>query len=402
VPTRTEAPLQTARDADPATPRGWRERWQHWRDARLASASFRRWASAFPLTRPIARRRAQGLFDLMAGFVYTQVLLACVQLRVFDQLDEGPLSLAELAHRAGMPEDAMQRLLDAAVSIDLLEHRAAGRYGLGPLGAPLVDDEAIGAMVRHHAVLYADLRDPVALLRAGSGDRLSAGHGPAGAAMARYWPYADGQTPGQLTDEQVAEYSALMSASHPLVAEEVVAVYPFHRHRRLLDVGGGEGRFLTHVAAVAPQLPLMLFDLPPVAERARLRLGSAGLAARATTHGGDFLRDPLPRGADLVTLVRVLFDHPDERALAILRAVRQALPAGGTVLVAEPMAGVPGAERMGDAYYSFYLLAMGRGRARTAARHAELLLAAGFERPTVVPTRMALQVSVIVATSPGP
>lgn len=384
------------------SPRGWRERWQRWRDARLASAAFRRWASAFPLTRPIARRRAQALFDLMAGFVYSQVLLACVQLRVFDEVADRPRTAEELAARAAMSPESMRRLLDAAVSLRLLERRRGGVYGLGPLGAPLVEDDAIGSMVRHHAVLYADLRDPVDLLRAGSGERFAAEGRAAGGAMARYWPYADGQQPGRLTDEQVAEYSALMHASHPLVAHEVIAAYPLRRHRCLLDVGGGEGRFLSLVAEAAPELQLMLFDLPAVAERARLRLAAAGLAARTTTHGGDFLRDPLPTGADLVTLVRVLFDHPDERAIAILRAVRRALPAGGTVLVAEPMGGVRGAERMGDAYYSFYLLAMGRGQSRTPERHAELLRAAGFERPTVVPTPMPLQASVIVATSPGP
>ena len=43
----------------------------------------------FPLTRPIARRRARELFDLCAGFVYSQVLLACVRLRLFEILAEG-------------------------------------------------------------------------------------------------------------------------------------------------------------------------------------------------------------------------------------------------------------------------------------------------------------------------
>ena len=395
-------PAHDAADTLETRAGGWRERWWRWRDARLADAGFRRWASAFRLTRPIARRRAQALFDLMAGFVYSQVLLACVQLRVFEQVHEGPLPASELARRANLDPAAMRRLLDAAVSIDLLERRGADRYGLGKLGAPLIDDEAIGAMIRHHAVLYADLRDPVALLRAGSGDRFGGddAHRGAGAGMSRYWPYADGQAPGQLTDEQVAEYSALMSASHPLVADEVLAVYPLHRHRCLLDVGGGEGRFLVRAAAAAPRLQLMLYDLPPVAERGRLRLAAAGLAARASTFGGDFLRDPLPTGADLISLVRVLFDHPDERAVALLRSVRRALPAGGTVLVAEPMAGVPGAQRMGDAYYSFYLLAMGRGQSRSAARHAQLLIEAGFRDPRDVPTRMPLQASVVVATAP--
>lgn len=390
----------------PATrpgPAGWRERWQAWRDARLASATFRAWASRFPLTRPIARRRAARLFDLMSGFVYSQVLAACVELRLFDALRDGPVPAVDLAERAGLQPDAMRRLLDAAVSLDLLERRGADRYGLGPLGAPLVDDEAISAMVRHHAVLYADLRDPLALLRAGSGDRAGAGSGaatPAGAAMARYWPYAVGHEPGALDDAQVAEYSALMSASQPLVGQEVTAVAPFGRFRHLLDVGGGEGRFLTQVAAVAPHLQLTLFDLPAVAERARDRLAAAGLAQRARAVGGDFLRDPLPEGADLVSLVRVLFDHPDERCERLLRRIHDRLPSGGAVMVAEPMAGVPGAERMGDAYYSFYLLAMGRGRARTADAHRRLLASAGFRPAEALPTPMPLQASVLIAHKP--
>ena len=68
-----------------------------------------------------------------------------------------------------------------------MEHRSGGRYGLGPLGAPLVGNPAVAAMVEHHAVLYADLRDPVALLR-GEGDA---------PALSRYWAYADGRRAGR-------------------------------------------------------------------------------------------------------------------------------------------------------------------------------------------------------------
>lgn len=364
-----------------------RDRWCAWRDRVLADRRFQRWAARFPLTRPIARRRARGLFDLVAGFVYSQVLLACVRLRLFEILAEGPQTLAALAPRLSLPEEAAERLLAAAVSLQLVERRSGGRFGLGPLGAPLVGDTAIAAMVEHHATLYADLRDPVALLR-----------GQAGAtAMSNYWPYAAGDAPGALTPERVSEYSALMSASQPLVAEQVLASYPLLRHRCLLDVGGGEGTFLKAVAAYAPDLRLMMFDLPAVAERARVRLAEAGLAHRATAFGGSFFDDPLPTGADIATLVRVLFDHSDARALAILKAVRQVLPPHGTLLIAEPMAGTPGAEAMGDAYFGFYLLAMGKGRSRSAADLTALLHQAGFDRVRLLATPMPLQTQVMVA-----
>jgi demethylspheroidene O-methyltransferase len=82
--------------------------------------------------------------------------------------------------------------------------------------------------------------------------------------------------------------------------------------------------------------------------------------------------------------------------LAILRAVHQALPPGGTLLVAEPMAGARGARRMGDAYFGMYLLAMRGGRARTAQQLSALLRAAGFEAVRELPTPIPLQVGVLV------
>ena len=369
----------------------WSDAWAAWRDRLVASHRFQRWAAGFWLTRPFARRRARELFDLVAGFVYTQVLAACVRLNLFEELSRsGPQTAEELARQAGLSPRAMQRLLDAAVSIRLLERRQGARYGLGPLGAPMVGHEALKAMIEHHAALYADLRDPVALLREEG----------VGSAMSAYWPYAAYAAPQALPEQRVAEYSALMTASQPMVIDEVLDAWGFHRHRRMLDVGGGEGRFVSAVAQRAPDLELMLFDLPPVAALARQRLAGLGLTQRVQTFGGSFFDDPLPQGADLVTLVRVLFDHDDAHALAILKAARAALPPGGTVLVAEPMARTPGAHAMGDAYFGFYLLAMGRGEPRSVQDMRRLLSQAGFVGIRPINTRLPLQAGVIVARAP--
>ncbi len=369
------------------------------RDRLLASPAFHRAASAFPLTRPIAQRKARELFDLVAGFVYSQVLSACVKLGLFEKLAGGPLALPTLALHCRMSEEATERLLAAAISLKLIERRGSdadgrARYGLGMLGAPLVGNEAVLAMVRHHDALYADLSDPVALLR---------GSGPA-PSLSDFYPYTAADAPsnaGTLAADKVDRYSELMAASQPLVAAEVLDAYPLDGHRRLLDVGGGEGRFLCSVAARAPHLQLTVFDLPAVADRARGRFVAAGIDGRAQAVGGNFLTDPLPQGADIATLVRVIHDHDDERALTILRSIYRALPPGGTLLLAEPMAGTAGAEAMGDAYFGFYLLAMGRGRARTAGELGALLQAAGFDAPRAIPTRIPLQVRMLVTRRPA-
>ncbi|WP_380065053.1 methyltransferase [Dankookia sp. GCM10030260] len=366
---------------------GLPERLRDLYDRLLASPRFRRFATRFPLTRPMARRRVRALFDLCAGFVYTQTLLACVRLRVFEILRDGPVAHDVLVARLGLSAEAAATLLNAAESLKLVARRRGRRWGLGALGAAMVDNPGVTAMVEHHAMVYRDLADPVALLRRDRG-----GNGLSG-----YWPYAEVERPAALPDAQVAAYTALMAASQPFIAEEVLAAYDFSKHRCLLDLGGGDGSFLRAVAARHPDLRLKLFDLPAVAERGRAAFAAAGLADHAEAFGGDFTEGPMPQGADIVSLVRIVHDHDDGKALAILRSARGALAPGGTLLVAEPMSGTPGAEPITEAYFGFYLLAMGTGRPRSAGELAALVQQAGFAAPKLLPTRTPLLARVMVA-----
>ncbi len=364
---------------------GLRDRLFAARNRLLAHPRFQRWASTFPLTRPIARRRAGALFDLCAGFVYSQVLFACVEIKLFERLADGPLPLATLAARTGLTPDAAARLLDAAVALRLLEERRGG-YGLGVHGAAYLGNPGVGAMVRHHAMLYRDLADPVALL---SGE-------VADTELARFWPYAAAATPQALGGDVVAPYSALMSTSQLMIADDVLDAHPLRGATRLLDVGGGGGDFLVAVARRHPDLRVVLFDLPAVAERAEARFARDGLGARAGAIGGDFKRDPLPTGADAVSLVRVAHDLADDALDALLARILEALPPGGTFLLAEPMAGTAGAERVG-AYFAMYLLAMRQGRPRTVADLTARLRRAGFTDVRAVPTARPMLVSLLVA-----
>lgn len=93
------------------------------RDRLYASAAFHRAASSFPLTRPFARKRSREVFDLVAGFVYSQVLSACVKLDLFRKLSHGPMTLSQLAMHCQMTNEATDRLLAAAISLRLIESR---------------------------------------------------------------------------------------------------------------------------------------------------------------------------------------------------------------------------------------------------------------------------------------
>ena len=368
------------------------ERWFAFRNAKLADPRFQRWAARFPLTRTIAARRAGGLFDLCAGFVYSQVLFACVRLKLPEALRDGPIAADALAARLDLQPQQLAPLLTAARALRLVEHRPGGLVGLGVHGAAYLGNPELGPMIEHHALLYRDLEDPVALLRGGKADT----------ALSAFWPYAAADGSGTATAETVAPYGAIMAETQALIADDVLDAYPVAGHHRLLDVGGGEGAFLLAAARRRPDLALTLFDLPPVAERAAARLKEARLANSTDTVGGDFRRDPLPVGADLISLVRVIHDHDDATAAMLLRKTFDALPPGGILLLAEPMADVAGAETVG-AYFAFYLLAMRQGRPRAPAELQAMLYAAGFARVRQVATARPMLTGLFVAQkSAGP
>ncbi len=367
---------------------GWLlDQWSDFKARLVADPRMQRFALSNPLTRMVARRKASQLFDLCAGFVYSQILAAAVELDLCGKLRGGPLSIGELTADSGLPPEAAERLIDAAVALDLLVKRADGRIGLGELGAALNANPGVAAMVHHHRSLYEDLRDPVALLR---GEKVDVN-------LNSYWGYADSADPAALGDADVATYSDLMSATQQFIADEVLAAYPVGQHRRMLDVGGGDGTFALAVARAVPDLAITVFDLPAVARRAAARIADCGMEGRVSATGGSFKADALPEAADLVTVVRVLYDHDDRTALQLLGKIRKSILPGGRILIAEPLADAPGAKRVGDAYFGFYLLAMGPGRARRAGEIAEMLTAAGFSRPRAVATRVPLQTGVIIA-----
>ena len=319
-----------------------------------------------PVLRHIARHEGEALFDLTAGFVNAQMLMALVELRVLHILKDGAQSAERVAQHCDIPVDRMQILLQAGAALRLLRRQNDDRFALAMRGASLLGVPGLEAMVRHHRALYADLADPVAFLRGGKPTEL-----------AQFWPYVFGAQ-GAVDPAVTATYSDLMADSQGLVAEDTLRMVDLRRVQRLLDVGGGTGAFLTAVGAAYPALKLELFDLPVVVPHAAARFAKAGQADRATIHPGSFRDDSLPRGADAISLIRVLYDHSDSTVAQLLSAVLDTLPPGGRLIISEPMSGGANPDRATDVYFSVYTLAMQTGRTRSGAEIAALLTATGF------------------------
>ncbi|ARE40104.1 Hydroxyneurosporene methyltransferase [Rhodovulum sp. P5] len=362
--------------------------WRRWRNHKIASPAFQSWASKFPLTRAKSRKEGEKLFDLIAGFVHSQVLWAVVELDLLEATCDAPQTVAVLANRCGVPEVRMEALMRAATALGLFD-RVGNGYQLGSLGAALMGVPGVIGMVRHHDVLYRDMADPIAMLR-----------GEKDTELAHFWPYVFGA--GAAENPEVAErYSLLMSESQTLVAEETLRTISFDGITHLLDVGGGTGAFLAAVGKACPDLTMTLFDLPAVVPSAEARFAAAGMSGRTTVTAGSFRDDPLPQGADAISLIRVCYDHADDTVRALMAKIHATLPPGGRFIVSEPMSGGDRPERFGDNYFAFYCMAMQTGKVRSQAEIAALMTEAGFADIKMPRTHRPYVTSVVTGCKPG-
>ena len=365
-------------DQQPA-PSDWRCRWRLLRNRLLADSKFQRWAARTPLVRRIASKKALELHHLTAGFVYTQTLTAVVQSNLLAVLQGRIESTKSVAAMCGLTAPAAHTLLTAAQALKLTEEVSQGYWMVGELGASVLGNPGVADMVRHHAVLYRDLADPLALLK----HRESTG-------LRDYWSYVPG---GNHPDEGHREYSQLMSSSLALISDHILDSVSLQDYQSLIDVAGGTGHFARVVTRRHPHISASVLDLPEVVSEAKNQFPNSEIRFVAT----DMFRSPLPQDVELFSLIRVLHDHDDEPVASLLSRLCRALKPGGHLLIAEPMAGTQGAESIGDTYFSFYLWAMGSGRPRTAEELGAMCLAAGFSAVREFKTPIPALTRVLIA-----
>jgi hypothetical protein len=136
--------------------------------------------------------------------------------------------------------------------------------------------------------------------------------------------YAQGFTVEQARRYHEATYSIGMGAARRFVRQVDLGA-----RRQLLDLGGGSGCYCIVAAQQHPGLRAIVLDLPPVVEVTREFVASHGLSDRVSAVAGDFTRDPLPPGSDVVLMASNLPQYSREIVQAVVSRAFAALAPGG-------------------------------------------------------------------------
>jgi O-methyltransferase domain len=302
------------------------------------------------------------LRQISGGYCLSRSIHVLAELNVADALGDEPLSAAELARTVGADADALFRVLRLACAHGVFE-QAGDRFRHSPASRMLRSDhpQSMRAFVRMFGLAinwdaYRELEHSVR-----SGQR----------AMERTLPEGLWNYLGQ-HEEANSIFNATMLAKAQGQIPAIIACYNFSRFQLIGDIAGGRGHLLSAILDAAPNTKGIVFDLPHVVKQA------SGLASlRLTLQSGDFFRDVLPR-CDAYLLMEIIHDWPDKEALAILKAVRQAAPAGATLLLIETI--VPaGPEPDWSKMLDVHMLTLLGGKQRTLREYETLLEQAGFE-----------------------
>ncbi len=140
------------------------------------------------------------------------------------------------------------------------------------------------------------------------------------------------------------------------VAPYLIARMPLSRSRTLLDVGGGLGTFALACCRRFPQLRATIVEHPRVVPTTHHAVKNAKMAKRVQVIGLDIMKDPLPRGFDLVLISNVLHGQGAKENRALLTRAYRSLNQGGRIILRDVLMSRAGTHPDWGALFSVSLL----------------------------------------------
>lgn len=302
-----------------------------------------------------SRTSAEDLLMISGGYWRSFALHAGLRLGIFEELDDSPRTVSELANRIGADPDALARLLGALVATDLVSFDGDGFSATEAASRFLKhsSEESIASMILHHHFLsraWTDLHESVL---SGQPVRESASR----------------------TDSEAREaFLRGMFNQAMRIAPQLVRAIDVSDRNRLLDLGGGPGTYALHFCARNPKLEAIVYDLPTSSEVAEETIAAFDLDDRISFTGGDFLVDAIPQGCDVAWISHILHALDPSNCRTLLGNVVSSLTPGGLVLIHEFILDEDGMGPPFPALFSLnMLLQTDGGRSYTESEISEML-----------------------------
>lgn len=268
------------------------------------------------------------------GYAPTLILEAAIRNGVFDVLDSGPKTIAEVSQETGASERGLRAVMNVLVGLEFLSRDDAGKYSNGPeASAFLVTTKSsfFGGILRHTSEqLLPKWLSITEIVRSGR-PSFAVNQEQEGAGF--FVPLVQDIFP--------MSYGAAQTLGTSLGLASV------ERPVKVLDIAAGSGVWGIALAQESANVTVTAVDWPEVLGVTRAYAERFGLGSRFDFVAGDILEADFGGGFDVATLGHILHSEGASRSQTLLKKVFASLNPGGTIAIAEM---VPNEDRRGPVF----------------------------------------------------
>ena len=321
------------------------------------------------------------LARLAGGHVEARIVHTAVRLKVFDAIQDGNQDALSISAALDCDSRATELLLNALVSVGLLQKRE-NRFSLNQISSVYLvgsSPQYFGAMILFEASLWDCWGVLEEAIRSGKPVR----------------------TP-EMYQENEEETGRFIQAMHSLVrargdAELVTEKLDLGCVAELLDVGSGPGTYPIHFCLRYPALRATIFDLPGTLKITEKFVRSSGLKERVKLVPGDYRADPIPGRYQLIFLCNIIHAESSEENAKLMAKLYSCLDHGGKIVIKDHILTDARTDPPIGAIFSlFMLLTTAHGRCYSVGEVRHWLETAGFKHVAQTPLPPPLTSSLVI------
>ena len=286
------------------------------------------------------------LDNLSSAYAESRILHAAVELNIFDAIGDKKVSAEEVAENLRTDARATVIFLNALTALNLL-NKEGNLFSLTDLSRKYLlsaSESCYSGMIRFESSMWKVWERLADAVRTGKSVR----------------------TPDMCQTEK-KETECFIMAMHHLVSARGDAGYIADRLnltdvRSVLDIGSGPATYPIAICKKHPHIPITIFDLPGTLEVTKRVLEGEGVSRKIKMIAGDYNKDPLPAGYDVVFLSNVIHGEDEGTNMTLMKKIFQSLNPGGRIIIKDHIMDESLTRPACGAIFSIYMLLTTKGR----------------------------------------
>ena len=299
--------------------------------------------------------------EFASMFQRSRILLTAFELDIFTNIDDSGTSAESISTKLNLDRHACERLMNALAALAFLEKKKDNYFNTAESFSFLSrkSDEYLGGLMHSNHLwdTWSNLSQVVRSGKAAHRDEInSRGNNWLESFITAMHDRARKQAPSQLARLDLAGTKSV------------------------LDVGGGSGAFSIELIKKKPGLIATVFDLPNVVPITNKFIDREGFTGKIKTVAGDYTRDNLPGGFDMVFLSAVIHSNPLDTNRELIKKCFKSLNSNGRIIIQDWIMNNERTFPAGGAIFAVNMLVgTEAGDCFTESEVYEILSDAGFE-----------------------